>query len=78
VSVRSPADSDFTRESESRRAGLATDTMASSSDDPVVVVGAGLAGSMMALMLASRGLRVELYEKRRAEERADEGDGQAK
>jgi 2-polyprenyl-6-methoxyphenol hydroxylase-like FAD-dependent oxidoreductase len=52
--------------------------MASESSDPVVVVGAGLAGAMMALILAKRGLRVELYEKRRAEERADEGDGQAR
>lgn len=30
----------------------------------IVVVGAGLAGSMMALMLARRGFLVDLYEKR--------------
>lgn len=33
-------------------------------DDSVVVVGAGLAGSMMALMLARKGFNVVLYEKR--------------
>jgi len=46
----------------------------SGDDAPVVVVGAGLAGSMMALMLVRRGFRVELYEKRpdfRAEEREE-------
>jgi folate-dependent tRNA-U54 methylase TrmFO/GidA len=30
----------------------------------IAVVGAGLAGSMMALMLAKRGYHVDLYEKR--------------
>eukprot|EP00753_Platysulcus_tardus_P005501 PLAT13407.1.p1 GENE.PLAT13407.1~~PLAT13407.1.p1 ORF type:complete len:464 (-),score=261.26 PLAT13407.1:97-1488(-) len=34
---------------------------------PVVVVGAGLAGCAAALMLASRGMKVELYEKRHLE-----------
>ena len=48
------------------------------SDDgvlPVIVVGAGLAGSMMALMLGRKGIRVELYEMRadyRIEERKEE------
>lgn len=44
----------------------------------VAVVGAGLAGSMMALMLAKRGFEVELYEKRpdfRVLERSDAKDG---
>ena len=44
-------------------------------DRPVIVVGAGLAGSMMALLLGKRGLRVELYEMRgdyRIEERKEE------
>lgn len=44
---------------------------------PRAVVGAGLAGSMMALMLARRGFYVDLYEKRpdfRVAERKLEGD----
>lgn len=32
--------------------------------EPLIVVGAGLAGSMMALMMARKGFRVELYELR--------------
>lgn len=36
----------------------------SSSNETVAVVGAGLAGSMMAVMLARRGFTVEVYEKR--------------
>ena len=31
---------------------------------PIAVIGAGLAGSMMALILARRGFHVEVYEKR--------------
>jgi kynurenine 3-monooxygenase len=44
------------------------------SSSPVVVVGAGLAGTMMALLLSRKGFAVELYEKRsdaRIAERAD-------
>jgi NADPH-dependent 2,4-dienoyl-CoA reductase/sulfur reductase-like enzyme len=44
---------------------------------PPAVVGAGLAGSMAALMLAKRGYSVDLYEKRpdfRISERKSEGD----
>ena len=49
-------------------------TAAAAAGLPIVVVGAGLAGATMALLLAQRGYRVELYEKRadpRIAERAE-------
>lgn len=38
--------------------------MASTQDDPVVIVGGGLAGALMAVYLAKRGFKVETYERR--------------
>jgi kynurenine 3-monooxygenase len=47
---------------------------ASMQERPCVIVGAGLAGSLLAVVLARRGLKVELYE-RRADSRGGEGGG---
>lgn len=41
---------------------------------PIVIVGAGLAGTMLACLLSQKGINVELYEKRpdaRVEEAAE-------
>lgn len=49
-------------------------TDAAAAGAPIVVVGAGLAGTMLAALLAKKGYNVELYEKRpddRIAERAE-------
>ncbi|GIH97686.1 FAD-dependent oxidoreductase [Planobispora siamensis] len=45
--------------------------------DPVAIVGAGLAGTLLAILLAERGLRVEVYERRADPRTGPAGEGRS-